>query len=84
MLEEDRLMVFKGKKEDKGGVSVEKLSGVSEGNMVTPGKRLFLTKDGKGLVEMGHEDAATLFCSDTGSVLRSEYKRLGGKKIKDA
>ena len=74
MLEEDRLMALKVNKEDKG---------MSQGNMVTPGKRLFLTKNGKKLVESGHKDAATLFCSEHGSVLRVDYERLGGKKTKD-
>ena len=51
--------------------------------LVKPGKRLFLTKDRKGLVEDGHPDAAILYCpNEDYMVPRAEYNALVGKKAK--
>lgn len=47
---------------------------------VEPGKRLWLTKDGKRLVEDGDPTAATLYCPGAGHrVPRQEYEKLVGK-----
>ncbi len=47
-----------------------------EPRLTKPGKRLFLTSDGKQLVSAGDPRAAVLYCTEHTSVLSADYKRL--------
>lgn len=46
------------------------------GARVTPGKRLYLTKDRSRLVEQGDPDAAVLYCSEFSKVPADEFAAL--------
>lgn len=48
------------------------------GSRVIPGVRLYKTRDGRRLVELGHRDAYELFCTEHGAVDRKELAALGG------
>lgn len=55
------------------------------GPKVRPGRRLWLTRDGR-LVEDGDPEAYSLYCTATGEVPTAEYNRLtdGGNEHAEA
>lgn len=53
--------------------------GQSKPGLVMPGRRLWLTADGKALVEDGDPRAASLWCNAAMEMPRDEYERLTGR-----
>ena len=64
--------------DNKGGMTVDTLEKQKgrESAKVKPGKRLYLNAAKDALVPEGHEDAATLYCTEHKEVPRAEYESL--------